>query len=143
MVEFALIVAVFVLLLVGIFDLGRGVYAYHTLNNAAREAGRHAIVNQTVSDIQAVASGHAVALGVAPDDVQVSFIDHVSGGACTDLGTAQVIRCSAVVQVPYDYNAATPLIGNLVGVIQMAGETSFRIESNCQEPTSPQCPLGD
>ena len=44
LVEFALILPIFVLLLVGIFDFGRAIYAYNTISNAAREAVRVAIV---------------------------------------------------------------------------------------------------
>lgn len=143
MVEFALIAVIFVVLLVGIFDVGRAVYAYHTINNAAREGGRHAIVNQTVADIQQVAAEHGVALGIDAGDVSVTFIHSETGNACgSRLGTASVIVCSAVVTVPYEYTAATPVIGNLIGVIDMTGQTSFRIESNCREPDKAQCPLG-
>ena len=46
LVEFALVLPIFVLLLVAIFDLGRAVFAYNTLTNAAREGARMAIVNQ-------------------------------------------------------------------------------------------------
>ena len=46
LVEFALVFPVFILLLLGIFDLGRAVYAYNTIGDAAREGARVAIVNQ-------------------------------------------------------------------------------------------------
>jgi len=36
LVEVALILPVFILVLVGIFDLGRAVYAFNTLSNSAR-----------------------------------------------------------------------------------------------------------
>lgn len=45
MVEFALILPVFLLLLVGLFDLGRVIWVNDTLATAAREAGRFAIVH--------------------------------------------------------------------------------------------------
>ncbi|HET9083769.1 MAG TPA: TadE family protein, partial [Candidatus Limnocylindrales bacterium] len=46
LLEFALVLPIFILLLVAIFDLGRAVFAYNTLTNAAREGARMAIVNQ-------------------------------------------------------------------------------------------------
>jgi Flp pilus assembly protein TadG len=52
LVEFALIVPVFILLLVGLFDLGRGVFAFNTISNAAREAARVAIVDQDCTTIK-------------------------------------------------------------------------------------------
>ena len=45
MVEFALVIPVFILLLVGMFDLGRVVWVNDTLATAAREAARYAIVH--------------------------------------------------------------------------------------------------
>jgi hypothetical protein len=45
MVEFALIFPIFILLLVGIFDLGRVIWVNDTLATAAREAARYAIVH--------------------------------------------------------------------------------------------------
>src|SRR4029077_3264030 len=46
LVEFALVIPIFLLLLIAIFDMGRAVFAYNTLTNAAREGARIAIVNQ-------------------------------------------------------------------------------------------------
>jgi hypothetical protein len=45
MVEFALVIPVFILLMVGIFDLGRVIWVNDTLSTAAREAARFAIVH--------------------------------------------------------------------------------------------------
>ena len=45
MVEFALVFPIFILLLVGMFDLGRVVWVNDTLATAAREAVRYAIVH--------------------------------------------------------------------------------------------------
>jgi hypothetical protein len=45
LVEFALILPVFVLLIVAIFDFGRVVWATTSVTNAAREAARYAIVH--------------------------------------------------------------------------------------------------
>lgn len=49
LVEFALILPVLLLLLVGIFDLGRAVLASGTLTAAVREGTRYAIVHGTLS----------------------------------------------------------------------------------------------
>ena len=148
LVEFALILPIFLLLLVGIFDFGRAIYAYSTVNNAAREGGRLAITDQTLADIQAHAAQHASSLQVADALVSVDYRDQAtpdSAGSCNDdVGTDAVVGCIAVVIVPYTYNAATPLIGNLVGPLVLTGETRFRVEFNCVDnlPTL-DCPLGD
>ena len=151
LVEFALILPILLLVLIGIFDAGRAVFAYHTANNAAREGGRQAIVDQTLDHIQGRAAQHAVALGVDAADVQVDYRsaqDPETPGSCLTqdggpaLGTNEIYGCLAVVRVPYQYSAATPLIGNLIGPRQITGEVRFPVEFNCVEPDKPQCPVG-
>jgi Flp pilus assembly protein TadG len=144
LVEFALILLPLIVLLVGIVDVGRGIYAYNTVNNAAREAARLGIVDQAVADIEAEARAQAVSLPADLVDVDVDFFV-TSGGpgtACTHVGTGEVVYCSVHVTVAYDYTAATPLIGNLVGPITMTGDSQFRVESNCAAAGT-ACPLGD
>jgi Flp pilus assembly protein TadG len=144
LVEFALILPVFILVLLGIFDLGRAVYAYNTINNAAREAARLAIVDQTVADIQAEGEAHAVSLGIAAADVDVAFFQTSAGPGttCTHIGTARAIECTALVRVPYEYTAATPIVGAIVGVLNLTGESQFRVEFNCVDGGGVDCPLG-
>src|SRR5262249_32157684 len=50
MVEFALILIPFFLLVLGILDWGRGIYAANVLSNAAREAARAGIVATRTAD---------------------------------------------------------------------------------------------
>lgn len=155
MVEFALLLPIFILVLVGIFDAGRAVYAYHTVNNAAREGGRQAIVDQTLDHVQARAAQHAVALGVDPADVIVDYRDTQTPetpDSCLDVdgndavGTQYIYDCIAVVRVPYLYTAATPIVGNLIGPTLITGEVRFPVAFNCVEgspPNKPQCPVGE
>jgi Flp pilus assembly protein TadG len=44
--EFSMVIIVLALVLVGIFDLGRGVYMYNGVSEAAREVARRTIVHQ-------------------------------------------------------------------------------------------------
>jgi TadE-like protein len=55
-VEFALAVPLFLLLVIGIFEGGRAIFTYNALSNAAREALREAIVNQDQAAIEAEAN---------------------------------------------------------------------------------------
>ncbi|MGH2455261.1 MAG: TadE/TadG family type IV pilus assembly protein [Candidatus Limnocylindria bacterium] len=152
MVETALILPIFILVLVGIFDTGRLVFAYHTVNNAAREGGRQATVDQTATHIQERAAQHAVALGVDPADVVVDYRDPAtpeSANSCltedglSALGTDEIYGCLAVVRVPYAYTAATPVVGNIIGPMTVTGEVRFPVEFSCMEPDTPQCPVGE
>src|SRR3954468_3734039 len=52
LVEFAVVLPIFLLGVCGLFDLGRAVFAYTSLTNAAREGARLAIVNQDATLIR-------------------------------------------------------------------------------------------
>ena len=148
MVEFALIVPIFLLFVFGILDLGRAVYAYNTLNNAAREGARVAIVDQTLTRIQDRASSRAVGLGVAPTQVTVDYrtaLDPDTPNSCADqVGVVRgaIVSCTAIVRVALPFTAATPIISNIIGTINMAGESSMVIQFGCQDPAIP-CPDTD
>lgn len=141
LVEFALIIPVFILMLMGIFDLGRAVYGFNTVNNAAREGARLGIVDQNVTDIQAKAADHAANLGLGTSNVSVDFRDKDTpntANSCSKLD----IGCLTTVEVNYTFQAITPLIGNIVGTINIVGTSQFPIESVCVAPDSP-CPKGN
>lgn len=138
MVEFALILPVFVLLLIGLFDVGRAVFAFNTVNNAAREGARLAIVDQFEAHVREEAAEAATDLGIQPDDVTVAY-QLPDGTACPHVGTEGISLCVAVVSVPYTYQPATPIIGNLIGSIQIRGESKFPISVSC---STSDCPLG-
>jgi Flp pilus assembly protein TadG len=150
-VEFALILPVFLLMVFGILDLGRAVYAYSTLNNAAREAARLAILDQTLADIQAVGASHATGLGVSTGDVTVDWRtaeDPDTPDSCAAFVALQdgsATTCTAIVRVEHVFTAATPLISNIVGNIQMAGESRMALEFECVDgpPAPTDCPVGD
>jgi Flp pilus assembly protein TadG len=135
LVEFALILPIFVLVLVGLLDAGRAVYAFSTVQNASREAVRLAIVDQSVTAIKTAATDAAVGLGIPATDVNVAFRepDFATGGtgACS---TSPSIGCVAEVRVTYKWTAATPIVGNLMGTIEMAGLTRQPIEFESVSP---------
>lgn len=142
LVEFALIIPIFILLVMGIFDLGRAVYGFNTVNNAAREAARLAIVDQTAAHVIGEATRSGINLGTQPADVTVDYRAAGSpsvANSCTTLA----INCLAHVRVQYSWQAATPIIGSLLGTIVVAGESQFPVESVCVEPTQPSCPKGN
>jgi Flp pilus assembly protein TadG len=116
LVEFALVLPLLILLIVGIFDFGRAVYSYNAISNAARIGNRVAIVDQNVGVIKAAAVAEAVAVPITDADVAVSF-------DCQDQ-----IGCLASVSVEYDYVPATPMIEALVGNILLTGSSEMPIE---------------
>jgi Flp pilus assembly protein TadG len=130
--EFALVLPIILVLFMAIFDLGRAVYAYNTIADAARTGGRVAIVDQSLdTDCTVVpttapcaAANQAVALGITADQVTIVFRSRDLANDCSPV----VIECVAEVTVPYEFQAITPIIGNLVGTISMSSTTDFPIE---------------
>lgn len=142
LVEFALVIPIFVLMLMGIFDLGRAVFAYNTANNAAREAARLAIVDQTLSDVQQKAIQHGVSLGLNTSNITVDYRSRTAPDTANSCATID-IGCLANVRIQYAYTAATPIIGNLVGTIHIVGESQFAVEAVCISPADSPCPKGE
>ena len=141
MVEFGLILPIFLLFVFGILDLGRAVYAYHTLNNAAREGARVAVVDQTLTRIQDRAASRGVGLGVAPAQVSVDYrtssAPNVANSCLAQVGTKvpSPVTCTVIVRVAVPFTAATPIISTIVGTINMAGESSMVVQFGCQDPS--------
>ncbi len=142
MVELALVLPLFALVLFGIVDGGRAIYAFSTINNAAREAARVAIVDQTLSHIQAEGQAQSVGLGVPASGVTVLYRNFDDTANCSSQ-VAPPEGCIAVVTVTYTYRAATPVVNQLMGTITMTGKSFFPIESACVEPAAAKCPKGD
>lgn len=140
LVEFALAFPIFIVILFGLFDLGRAVYGFNTISNASREAARVAIVNQTPADVEAEAIKQAVALGTTPADLTIVYGDPDGTGTCsTPIG----LGCLASVTVRYQFTAATPVIGQIIGPFTMTATTEMPVERTCPDPSIPNiatCP---
>ncbi|OGO12083.1 MAG: hypothetical protein A2Y53_09395 [Chloroflexi bacterium RBG_16_47_49] len=78
LVEFALVMMIFLVTLMVIFDLGRVTYFYSAIQNAAREGARYGVTDQNVANIKIVTREKAVGLEITPivtiteEKVQVS-----------------------------------------------------------------------
>jgi len=79
LVEFALVMMIFLITLMVIFDLSRVTYFYSALHNAAREGARYGATDQNVANIEIVTREKAVGLEITPiititeEKVQVSI----------------------------------------------------------------------
>lgn len=122
LVEFALILPLFLLILIGIFDFGRALYAYNAIANASRSAVRVAIVNQHVDAVRSEAAREAV--GVDPLSVTLSFPD------CTDLK----LGCIAEVTVEHTFQPITPVLGSLVGTPELTSTSQMPMEREHSSP---------
>lgn len=147
LVEFTAVILVFVVMLFGLLDLGRAVYAYSTIANAARQGARVAAVNQldvpsaTTCDldmpVETVANPHwqikpcvakaAVALDILPSAVTVSY--SAPTGSTLSCSSPLHVGCIASVTVPYAWSPVTPVISNIVGSISMSSTSQIPIEA--------------
>jgi len=144
LVEFALVIPIILLLVVGFFEIGRAVFAYNTIANAARQAVRVAAVNQVpnltgcdqtrpvddLTDLRWSLRGCAIAaaapLGITTANVAVQYKPPPS----TNLTCAPAIRigCIAAVTVTYDYAISTPFVSLLIGPIAMRQTSEMPVE---------------
>ncbi|MBI4320229.1 MAG: pilus assembly protein [Chloroflexi bacterium] len=118
--EFALVLPVVLLLLLGVIDFGRAVSAYVSLAQSAREGARAGIYpTATDADIRSSVRTQSIALGVLPDDrISISPVYPRQSG-----DSLQVV-------VSYEFNAYTPLLSALWGggVMRMAGSARMKVE---------------
>lgn len=112
--ELALILPAFLVLMLGLLDFGRVVYAEHTFNQAAREAARVGVVEPADT-----AAKHAVIRGAAVNAAPGTGLTAASvrGFGCADCfypeGTASGGR--VVVVIAQRVDLLTPIIGQLLG----------------------------
>ena len=117
LVEFALAVPLFILLVIGIFEGGRAIYTYNALSNAAREALREAIVHQDQDAIEAEAN--RVLGGLA---AETNFVHDLSD--CPDVTDASEI-CIYRVELTYQFSPI--LIGNIFSPV-IAADGEMQVE---------------
>jgi Flp pilus assembly protein TadG len=135
LVEFALVLPIFLLVMVALFDLGRAVFAYNTLTNAAREGARIAIVNQYKPTIVARAKAQTAIVELHDPSVQVDFYQvNADGTPDTSTQCALVaVGCLAVVSFEATYQPITPLIGNIVfkNGVTFTARSVLSVEYSC------------
>jgi hypothetical protein len=148
------------MLLLGVFDIGRAVFAYNEITNAAREAVRTAIVNQDAGYID---DRIASQTSGTPTGHCVAFIQSTSTFPTCDKGTLSPsdpcpnnppssplkVGCIVHVEVWTDYSAITPIIGNFLGPMTLTANSEGGIEFVCPNPdisawqAANQCPKGN
>lgn len=140
LVEFSLVIPLFLLLLVGLFDLGRAVFAYNTLTNAAREGARIAIVNQYKPSIIQRAKDQTAIVELNDPSVSIDFYQvNADGTADTSTQCALVaVGCLAVVSFEATYRPITPFISNIIfgNGVTFEAQSVLSVEFSCPlDPT--------
>lgn len=137
LVEFAVVLPVIVLLLLGLFDAGRGVLFFTELTNASRAGARIAIVNQSND---ATCSGADRTFKCAAADLTTGMgIPAAAIGDLAIIGSDcdQPLNCTAKVTVDYRFQLVTPVIGAIIGDIDLTASTRMPIERIYESPANP------
>jgi Flp pilus assembly protein TadG len=147
LVEFSLVIPIFLLLLISLFDLGRAVFAYNTLTNAAREGARVAIVNQDVPTIIQRAKQQSAIVELNDPSVSVAFYQIAPDGTAdlTDPCNLVAVGCLAVVSFEATYFPITPFVSNIVFSkgVTFTAKSVLDVEYRCPNETfttAAQCP---
>jgi Flp pilus assembly protein TadG len=136
LLEFALVLPVLLIALLGLIDVGRGIFAYNSVSEAARNGARVAIVNQIQADICEVGASRAVGLGLPTGCVSsnAAGITVAPGAGCSPMK----LNCLMSVTAKYDFVPITPLIGQILGPIRVASTSTVPVESECTSGTCPK-----
>ena len=124
-VEFALILPILVLILMGIFDFGRAFYAYSVVANSAREGARAGIYGgsgpgaSTDDEIRAAVRRFAIGLNAIPDS-DITIVEPEARMPGEDIQ----------VTVRYTFVPVTPLIDSFLpgGNITLVGSSIMHVE---------------
>ena len=125
LIEFALVVPVFALLLFGLIDLGRLVYANNAVSQAAREGTRWGMVQQR----SATASGRATVATATRNRITAVPSPTITV-TCERNGVVNPIcrpNDTLVVRVESNLSMLTPVIAQLVGPVKVSAISKARV----------------
>ncbi len=122
--EFALVLIVLMLLVMGIVDLSRAVFIQSALANAAREGARYAIVHPSATDAEITEKAKAKIAGFDPDGVSVTV---------TPLKGEDGNRERVQVTATFTFHPVTGLIAYAAGIgpggLELRGRSTMRLEA--------------
>ncbi len=117
LIEFALVIPILLLLILGLFDLGYAAFLQNTLSNAAREGARTGIVLST-TDAAIRARVRATAAGLSLSDAQIAISPSPS----------RTFNQPITVTVSYTYTPVTPFIETITGGLAISERSSMIVE---------------
>ena len=144
LVEFAFVLPIIVLVIASFIEIGRAVFAYNTIANAARQGARVAVVNQLqdttdcdesrpIEDpyephwsIRGCAVAAASALGITFANVSISYASPPS--TTLECDPKLHVGCIAAITVTYDYAVSTPFLNWVIQAFTMSQTSEMPIE---------------
>ena len=144
LVEFALVFPIIILLVMAFAEIGRAVFAYNTIANAARQGARVAAVNQLADVTEcdesrpiedpyephwsmrgcAIVAGKTI--GLTTSNIDIAY--EPPPGTTLDCDPTLHIGCIAVVTITYHFTLTTPFVSNLIGPFTMSQTSQMPIE---------------
>lgn len=144
LVEFALVFPIIILLVMAFAEIGRAVFAYNTIANAARQGARVAAVNQLADVTEcdetrpiedpyephwsmrgcALLAGKTIGLGTG--DISVAY--KAPPGTTLDCDPTLHVGCIAAVTITYQFTLTTPFVSSLIGPFTMSQTSEMPIE---------------
>jgi Flp pilus assembly protein TadG len=144
LVEFALVFPIIILLVMAFAEIGRAVFAYNIIANAARQGARVAAVNQLADVTEcdqsrpvedpyephwsmrgcAIVAGKTI--GLTNADIAVAY--EPPPDTTLDCDPTLHVGCIAVVTITYHFTLTTPFVSNLIGPFTMSQTSEMPIE---------------
>jgi Flp pilus assembly protein TadG len=146
LVEFAFVIPIFLVLFMGVVDLGTAVFSYNSLTNAAREGARLAIVNQDEPSVIQRAEEQLFLAEIDTPNVTVGFYEPKTDGTPDTSSECDpaAVGCLAVVSFETTYHPLTPIIAQIVFPhgVTFTAESVLTVEYSCPNSThtANQCP---
>jgi hypothetical protein len=118
LVEFALVLIPFLLLLMGIFDLGRGIYTYNAASQAAREIARSSSVDfqrgaspgTSTETVKIINTQKTLVPGLTDAGISISCVS-IQDGPLEPAGRGCRAGDFVRVRISVSYSPVTPLLG--------------------------------
>jgi len=120
MVEFAIVLPLFLTLAIGTFDMGRALWTYNTIGNASRDAARFASVRSNVSDTPATADTIAARVYSKAPSLEKSRVT-VQANWRPSNNPGAIVQ----VRVAYAFQPVLPWTGSRTITISTATETTI------------------
>lgn len=129
-VEFALVMPLLLMIVMGILDFGWMIMKANLVNNAARDAVRVASLSGTYSEINTTLTAELNAAGIAPADVtKVITCTNTSGTSCdgtqSSYDTNATSGSTVLITITYTHEWLTPIgaLCTLAGGSSCVGDT--------------------
>lgn len=122
LLEFALVLPLLILFVLGVFDLGYAVFLKNMLSNASREGARVGII-KTNSDFTIRTRVRAASPGLNLPDPQIRIEP-----------PTRIFNSPITVTVTYTYTPLTPVIGGITGGLPLSSTSVMVVEGVTEIP---------